>query len=124
MLLIDVNSERSIDIKPRDDEDRGNRSLTDVYLGRARRTNKNQASIHIGTLAQYNGHGSGDYALTSIKQMTGTENFLAWPEHKRKYALEKYEKCQMRGFLEETIKHGCSLFKLLPAAVNTDQVPI
>ena len=93
-------------------------------LGQARMKNKNLASIHIGTLAQYTGHGPGDYALTAIKQMTGSENFLAWPEDKRKCALEEYEKCQMKGFLGASMKCGCSPFQLLPAKGNIDQVLI
>ena len=121
MLLIDVNSERSIDIKMHD-EGSGNKSITDVYLGRTRMKNKNLASIHIGTLAQYTGYGPGDYALTAIKQMTSTENFLAWPQDKRKCALENYEKCQMKGFLKESMECGCSPFQLLPAKGNTNQV--
>ena len=123
MLLIDVNSEKSMDIKTQD-EDIGNKSVADVYLGRTRMKNKNLASIHIGTLAQYTGHGSGDYALTALKQMKGTKNFLAWPQDKRDCDLEKYEKCQIRGFLEGSMKCGCSPFQLLPAKGNRDQVPI
>ena len=124
MLLIDVNSERSIDITTHDEDKNDDASVRDVYLGQARTKNKNRdvASIHVGTLAQFTGYGSGDYALTVIKQMTGTENFLAWPQDKRKCALEKYEKCQMKGFLKESMKCGCSPFQLLPAKGNTNQV--
>ena len=122
MLIIDANSESSIDITTDDVNKRKDDSVMDVYLGRAQMTNKNMASIHIGTLAQYTGHGPGDYALTDIKQMTGTEFFLSWPEKKRKCSLEKYEKCQMERFLEESMKCGCSPFQLLPAKGNSDKV--
>ena len=120
MLLIDVNSEKSIDITTHDKDKDDETSVRDVYLGQERTNNKNKdvASIHIGTLARYTGYGPGDYALTVIKQITGTENFLAWPEDKRKCALEKYEKCQMKGFLEKSMKCGCSPFQLLPAKRN------
>ena len=126
MLLIDVNSERSIDIATEAEHKGDDKSVRDVHLSQARTKSKNMnsASIHIGTLAHYTGHGPGDYALTAIKQMTGTENFLAWPENKRKCALEKYEKCEMKGFLEESMKCGCSPFHLVPAKGSTDQVPI
>ena len=124
MLLIDVNSERSFDIATEDQHKGNDKSVRDVYLGQARTENKNVnlANIHIGTLAQYTGQAPGDFALTAIKEMTGSENFLAWPEDKRKCALEKYEKCQMKGFLEESMKCGCSPFQLLPAKGSTDQV--
>ena len=122
MLIIDSNSEKSIDITDHDKE--RTKSVEDLFLGRTKNSNKNLASIHIGTLAQYTGHGPGDYALTAIKQMTGTENFLAWPEEKRECSLEKYEKCQMERFLEESMKCGCSPFQLLPAKGNKDKVPL
>ena len=120
MLLIDVNSERSIDITT--GEKNEITSVRDMFLGEARKGNRNLASIHIGTLAVNTRHGPGDYGLTVIKQMIGTENFLSWPQHKRGCSLETYENCQMRGFLEASSKCGCSPFQLLPAARLTDQV--
>ena len=122
MLLIDVNSERSIDITTDDEDKVTYKSVRDVFLGKARMKNRKLANIHIGTLAQYTGQGPGDYALDSIKQMTGTENFLSWPEGKRGCSLEMYEKCQMKGFLEASSKCGCSPFHLRPATELTDQV--
>ena len=59
--------------------------------------------------------------MTSIKKMTGTDNFLAWPENKRQCALEQYEECKIKVFLEETVKCGCSPFELLPAIGNTSE---
>ena len=120
MLIIDSNSEKSIDITDHDKE--RTKSVEDLFLGRTKNSNKNLANIHISTLAQFTGYGPGDYALTDIKEMTGTEKFLDWPEEKRKCSLEKYEKCQMRTFLEESMRCGCSPFKLLPAKGNTNQV--
>ena len=123
MLLIDVNSEKSIVNSTEDMDTKGsNRSVRDVFLGQAWKKDKDLASIHIGTLAKTTVYGPGDYGLVLIKQMTGTENFLAWPQHKRLCSLEKYEKCQMKGFLEASSKCGCSPFQLFAAAEATDQV--
>ena len=123
MMLIDTNKERLIDLDfEKSSKDAKNLPEQNVYLGKHQLTSGIKASIHIGTLAKYTGHGPGDYALAVIKQMTGTENFLAWPEEKRKCSLEKYEKCQMRTILEENERCGCSPFQLLPAKGNTEQV--
>ena len=122
MLLIDVNAERSIDTESHVEYKMENKSKKNVYLGRSQTLSKKQATIHIGTLAKYAGHGAGDYILTSVKQMTGTENFLAWPEEKRGCALEKYERCQMKSFLEGSMKCSCSPFQLMPATDQSDKV--
>ena len=85
---------------------------------------KNQASIHIGTLARYNKYISGDamYALDGINKMTGSARFLGWPEQKRKCSLEKYEACQLRGFLETSKQCGCIPFQLLPGTKDKKKV--
>ena len=124
MLIIDTNAERSVDISDSHSVimNQDDISAQDIYLGKDQLKSENMASIHIGTLTPYTGYGPGDYELTAIKQMTGTENFLAWPEEKRKCSLEKYEKCQMKGFLEESMACGCSPFQLQPVKGKTDQV--
>ena len=59
MLLIDVNSEKSIDITDHGNK-RRNESTDNVYLGPVRMMNKNMAAIHVGTLARYTGYGPGE----------------------------------------------------------------
>ena len=120
MLLIDVNTERSFS------DQNSNKvksvEMSKVYLGESQISNKNMASIHIGTLAPHFEEGPGDYVLTSLKQMTGTENFLGWPQEKRKCSLKKYETCQMEGFRDKIFKCGCSPFQLISAAGQNKQV--
>ena len=119
MLLIDVNQERSINIESIETSENGTSSKPQIYLGDDKVINENMAIINIGTLAKYTGYGAGDYALTGIKEMTGTDNFLAWPEEKRKCALAKDEDCQKKGFQDVCLKCGCSPFQLLPAVTGT-----
>ena len=121
MLLIDVNTERSLDITSNETKT-SDMSERDLYIGNDQVVNRNLASIHIGTLARYEGYGSGDYQMTAIKQMKGTKSFLAWPDHKRKCALESFERCQMKGFSKESLQCGCSPFQLLPATPSDNQV--
>ena len=121
MFLIDVNTERSLNTESSDKSKKVR--MSQVYLGESQISNKNMASIHIGTLAPHSEEGPGDYVLTSLKQMTGTGNFLAWPEEKRKCSLKKYETCQMEGFRDKIFKCGCSPFQLISAAGQNKQVP-
>ena len=100
MLLIDVNAERSVNFATSGEDKSLNMTKRRVYLGTEQVLNSTFASLHIGTLAHQVVYGPGDYSLTSIKQMTGTDNFLAWPQERRKCTLETYEKCQMRDFLD------------------------
>jgi hypothetical protein len=44
---------------------------------------KNNAKIHISTLESYTSYGLGSYAMTSVKLMTGSENFLSLPDEKK-----------------------------------------
>ena len=121
MLLIDVNTERSFSTQ--NSNKIKSVEMSKVYLGESQISNKNMASIHIGTLAPHFEEGPGDYVLTSLKQMTGTENFLGWPQEKRKCSLKKYETCQMEGFRDKIFKCGCSPFQLISAAGQNKQVP-
>ena len=122
MLLIDVNVEKSIGwVQPDHDKLKGE-GTRNAFFGQSKSIKKNLAKVHIGTLAKSSGLGPGDYILTSLKEMKGTDNFLAWPEDKRHCSLQKYEECQMRGFKEESMKCGCSPFTLLSMAATTDQV--
>ena len=83
----------------------------------------NLTSIHIGALAKFTGDGPGDYVLSSIKQMTATENFLDLPEDERGCALQTYEECKIKGFLGHIARCGCSPFQLFSTS-DVDQVHI
>ena len=121
MMLIDINKEKSMGANILQRKNNSKLFDRDVYFGTDGSSNENMAIIHIDTLAQYTGYGPGDYALTSIKQMTGTDNFLAWPENKRQCALETYKDCQTKVLLEDTVNCGCTPFQLLPAVGNTSE---
>ena len=122
MMVIDVNSERSVSVENYERENRAQISKQNVYFGNDHEVDVNAAVIHIGTLTQLTVRGAGDYSLSSIKLLTGTENFLAWPEGKRKCALETYEKCQEKHFLDAFSRCDCSPFQLLPRAGLNNQV--
>ena len=120
MLLLDVNSERSINIEVPKKVKNTERSL---YIGYDQiSARKNLSSIHIGALARFTGNGPGDYVLSSIKQMTATEDFLAQPQHRRGCGLQTYEECKIKGLLREITRCNCSPFQLFSTAGSVDQV--
>ena len=111
MLLLDVNSERSIEVEFPKRVKSTERSLYIGYDQNLER--KNLASIHIGTIqGKFTDYGPGDFALSSIKQMTGTQNFLDLSEDKRGCALQTYEECKTKGLLREITRCDCFPFNL------------
>ena len=76
---------------------------------------KNPAQIHIGTLAPFTGYGPGDYQLFSLKQITGTQSFLAKPDNEKACTNEKFEECQIRKAREQNMACDCKPFKLTSA---------
>ena len=124
-LMIDVNSERSIVFARSKKNEKTPSSKQNILIAddvHLRRDKEKLATIHIGTLVNITKHGHDSYYMTGIKKMSGTDKFLAWPEDKRKCSLEKYEDCQLRGFLETTRHCGCAPFHLLPGTEDGTKV--
>ena len=121
MLMIDVDQERSYNIFDIPKKAK-KANKYELYLGEDVLINQNLAHVHIGTLTPHSEEGPGDYVMTSIKQITGTEGFLAWPKDKRECALEDYEDCQMNRFKEQVSECGCAPFHLMSAAGLHNQV--
>ena len=63
--------------------------------------------IYIHTLAQYSGHGSGDYKLNSLKRMTATESFKQLPNDHKQCQVQNREQCQAQKFLEH-VQNNCN----------------
>ena len=123
-LIIDASTDRSIDISNSVTTNVTQLPRHNMFVANNQSIIKKQASIHIGTLARYNRYISGDamYALDGISKMTGTARFLGWPEEKRKCSLEKYEACQLRGFLETSKQCDCIPFQLVPGTKDKKKV--
>ena len=62
--------------------------------------------IYIHTLAQYNGHGSGDYKLNSLKRMTATDSFKQLPDNQKNCSVHIREQCQTMKFLNH-VQNNC-----------------
>ena len=93
MFMVDTNSERSFEIV--DDEEK---SLTYQTLRLGEGVENGLAQIHINTLASFYGEGPGDYAISSLKKMTGTKNFLALPDNEKGCQIEDFVECKRRNY--------------------------
>ena len=67
---------------------------------------ENNFRMYIHTLSQHTIGGSGVYALTSLKKMTGTQSFLDLPEQKKECQVGSTEDCLAEKLIAE-IKDHC-----------------
>ena len=118
-LIIDANTDKSVTRQIERFEKKNPKSLE---LQEASVETKKLVGIHIGTLAPYNAFGPGNYILTSVKQMSATEGFLAMSSEKRECSKEKFETCQKRLLQERIKKCGCTPQNLIPALQDQAQV--
>ena len=90
--------------KEEEDKENTERSL-DL---RAKTVEDNSARIYLSTLSSFTDHRAGSYALTALKKITGTGNFLKQPNEVKKCITGTYEECQARKYIENVQKQcGC-----------------
>ena len=66
---------------------------------------ENSFRIYVHTLSQHTIGGSGAYALTSLKKMTGTKSFLDLPEYKKECQVGSTEDCLAEKLIAEVKAH-------------------
>ena len=66
------------------------------------------ARIYLSTLASFTDNRAGSYALSSLKKMTVTENFLGLSDIVKACQIETFEDCQVNSYIREVEKQcGC-----------------
>ena len=89
-----------------------------LELGESLHEFDNTIKLHINTVKPYTGYGSGQYIISSVKQMSTTSDFLNFPEAVKKCQVkETIEECANRKILKAAGKK-C---KCLPRIVNQVQ---
>ena len=69
---------------------------------------RSSARIYLNTLASFTDFSEGKYAMSSLKQMAGTESFLDLPEEKKDCQVQSFDTCQSLRYVEEVQKAcGC-----------------
>ena len=90
-------------------------------------TDENVAGANIGdqnfkvfvhTLAQYIHFGAGSFGMTSLKKMTGTENFKRLLDYQKKCLIDKREECRTQKYFQQ-VQNEC---KCIPWALQINQV--
>jgi hypothetical protein len=58
-----------------------------------------EATVYIETLSPYRGYGPGHYKMAALKQTTGTQEFQALSDSKKKCKLEDQNWCNAQNWL-------------------------
>ena len=64
------------------------------------------ARIYLNTLARFTTTRNGSFAMSALKSMTGSQNFMNLPDDTKKCQVESYESCNVKGYLE-AVKEQC-----------------
>ena len=95
-------------------------SKKDYIRTKLKNTGK-RARFPIMTLHRQEDSRPGMYTLKNLKQMVGTENFLAMPDDLKKCQIESKEECRSRRYVQEVqSKCGCIPWSL--SSLVSDQV--
>ena len=77
------------------------------------------ARIYLNTLSSFTDHRAGQYAMSVLKKVTGTESFLKQTDEKKKCQTESLEDCQAKSSIYRIQKRcGC-----VPLALSSALVP-
>ena len=95
MFVVDSNIEKALEIV---DDEANSLTYKTLSLGKGMKGARQHAQIHINTLAPFYGEDPGDYAISSLKKMTGTQNFLALSNSECQN--EDFVRCKNRNFFD------------------------
>ena len=69
---------------------------------------KTSARVFVQTLSRFSGYGEGSYAMSALKKMGGTKNFLEFPDEMKKCQVEVLEECNYYKYFERVQEEcGC-----------------
>ena len=106
ILILDLNEDRLVPLGLEEDDGQSNTKFT---FNPKDRGAKKAAKLHINSLSSFKGFGAGQYKMTSVKKLLGTEDFLSMPDNTRNCKLENYEDCRRRELFQ---KCNCTLWEL------------
>ena len=113
LLLLDYNKERSIGLKRTNSVDDGD-SERYISMRETLSDEDQEARIFIHTLKAFSGFGAGSYSMSSLKQMTLTENFQELPTSTAGCANKQplfSHGCTMKKYLKQKV-HDCGCIPL------------
>ena len=110
LLVIDTSLERSVGNIEDQNQVVKNESPEFMDLDNVPLDKTFLPKVYIHTLSRYIGYGGGSYAMTSLKEMTGTDKALALPEKKKRCQDVNVEECQNHQFLLQSKTCNCRPF--------------
>jgi hypothetical protein len=121
MLLIDYNLERSVNHNNfKQEESKRERKLLSFEV--LPRNSQTSAKIHIHTISPFDAYGEGNFRMTALKKMTGTDKFLKLTKEEKKCQNEMFEECKVLSFINSIEQNcGCvpwSLVQVWPRKVG------
>ena len=82
---------------------------------------KPEFKVFVHTLAQYTTFGSGEYAMYSLKKMSGTDSFRQLPENQKKCHNHNREQCEANMFFGQ-IERNCNCVPWALVADNNSEL--
>ena len=116
-LLLSID--KGISIEPQIDKNK-HEMKRDFIRTELKRTGK-RARLHILTSHRYEDSRPGIYTLKDVKQMAGTDNFLAMPDDVKKCQIEQKEECRSRRYVQE-VQSKCGCIPWYLSTLVSDQV--
>ena len=94
-------------------------------VGRKESHGQESFKVYIHTLAQFTAFGSGAYAMSALKSMTGTKGFKQLPDKEKSCTVHNQEKCQSLKFLDQ-VKNicGCVPWPLMASNHGVQVTPV
>ena len=84
-----------------------------MWNSRHEGTPESEANIYIHTLSPYTSFRNGSYALSALKKMTSSDDFMKLPFEKKKCHGETMESCNTRKYLQRVHNEcHCLLWEL------------
>ena len=88
--------------KPQDAAKESSRVNIDMKVSHT--DDEQEAKIVIHTLKPFSGFGAGSYSMSSLKQMSPTDDFLSLPVSKRGCSYENRQLCLRKNYLGQKIR--------------------
>ena len=105
LLLLDFGPSKTSEVEEgKEEEDEHDKDLPmDIRMSD---NDKTSAKVYVQTLSGFSSFGKGDYAVSALKRMKGTQSFLEFPNDVKECQVESRDKCRILEFFE-TVQDQC-----------------
>ena len=119
-LLLIVDTHRYLDENIKDLEIADDNTILTLNM-ESSSSNKGFAKIHLNTLASFQDSRAGSYAMSALKKITATKDFLSLEEDDKGCKSETFEECHAARYIEE-VKKQCGCVPWAVSGANMQKV--